>query len=317
MNTTRELGISVILCTHNPRRSYLSRTLESLSQQTFPAQDWELVLVDNISQPPVTELPGWTAAAPSRIVREPQLGLTPARLCGIRESRGQLLVFVDDDNVLARDYLAQAAALDAEFASIAVWSGNITPEFEQPPPEWTRHYWPVLALRPVERNTWSNSYFSETLPIGAGMTVRRAVGEQYARQLAAQGERRALDRQGSSLLAGGDTDLGFTALDLGFGCGIAKELRLTHLIPPQRLQEGYLVKLAHSVSYSHTLLSLLRGRTTYSRAELRRQQARYAWYSLQLDSHRRRFLKAVTAGRIAGLKDFHRQTPGDGGGALG
>ena len=40
-----------------------------------------------------------------------RLGLTPARLRGIRESRGELLVFVDDDNVLERDYLEVALAL--------------------------------------------------------------------------------------------------------------------------------------------------------------------------------------------------------------
>src|SRR6266851_7251442 len=137
--------VSVILCTHNPRRDYLVRTMESLSRQAFPPRNWELVLVDNASQPPLADLPGWQGAAPARIVREAQPGLTPARLCGIRESRGELLVFADDDNVLAPDYLAQATALDGEFPKVAVWSGNITPEFEQPPPEWSKLYWHFLA----------------------------------------------------------------------------------------------------------------------------------------------------------------------------
>ena len=301
--------VSVVICTNNPRRDYLTRVMEAISQQTFPARNWELLLVDNASQPPLTELPGWRGTAAARIVREPKPGLTPARLCGIREARGELLVFVDDDNVLAPDYLTQAARLDAEFPKVAVWSGDISPEFEQLPPKWTKFYWHLLALRAVERNIWSNSYFSEALPIGAGMTVRRAVGEQYAQQLSAQSERLALDRQGQSLLAGGDTDLGFTALDMGFGCGVARELRLTHLIPTGRMNEDYLIKLAHSVTYSHTLLSLLRGRTSYSDAELRRQQLRYVWYSLHLEGHRRRYWKAIVAGRIAGLKDFHRRSP--------
>ncbi len=301
--------LSFILCTHNPRPDYLARTLKSLSQQAFPVQHWELVLVDNASQPPLTELEGWTGAAPARIVHEERLGLTPARLCGMRQSRGDLLVFVDDDNILAPDYLSQAAALDTQFRHVAVWSGDITPEFEQPPPEWSKQYWHLLALRSVERNVWSNSYFSETLPIGAGMVVRRSVAERYAQQLAAQSDRLALDRQGESLLAAGDTDMGFTALDMGFGCGVARELRLTHLIPPRRMEETYLVNLARSVTYSHTMLPLLRGIMSYSTAQLRRQQARYLWYSISRDGHRRRYLKAVAAGRIAALKHFRHRGP--------
>ena len=70
--------VSVILCTHNPRRDYLVRTMESLSRQAFPPRNWELVLVDNASQPPLADLPGWQGAAPARIVREAQPGLTPA-----------------------------------------------------------------------------------------------------------------------------------------------------------------------------------------------------------------------------------------------
>jgi glycosyltransferase involved in cell wall biosynthesis len=302
--------ISCILCTRNPRRDYLARALKSLSDQSFPVQQRELLVVDNGSQPPLGELPGWPNAASARIVVEAQPGLTPARLCGIRESRGELLVFVDDDNLLVPDYLAQAAALDTEFQKVAVWSGNIMPEFEHPPPEWTKRYWHVMALRPVERNVWSNSYFSETLPIGAGMVVRRLVAERYAEQLAAHPERLALDRQGQSLLAAGDTDLGFGALDLGFACGVARELRLTHLIPSSRLEEEYLVRLARSVTHSHTLLSLLRRRTTYSGAQLRRKQARYLRCCFDWDAHRRRYHKAIAAGAIAGMKDFRRRMSG-------
>ncbi|MGE5748492.1 MAG: glycosyltransferase family 2 protein, partial [Gemmatimonas sp.] len=41
--------ISVIVCTHNPRKGYLSRTLGSLREQTLPHDGWDLVIVDNAS----------------------------------------------------------------------------------------------------------------------------------------------------------------------------------------------------------------------------------------------------------------------------
>jgi len=298
--------ISAILCTHNPREDYLERTLHSLAQQNLAGEEWELIVVDNGSKIPICRLPGWNSRITARIIREETPGLTPARLRGIRESRGLQLVFVDDDNILATKYLSEVAQLSLEFPTIAVWSGDISPEFEKTPPEWTKLYWPFLALRSVTRDIWSNSYTSEALPIGAGMTVRREVAEEYVRQLGNAEGRRLLDRRGSSLLAGGDTDIGYTALDLGFGCGITKRLRLSHLIPIARLEQNYLVNLAKSVTYSHVLLSLTRGITQYSTAELRRYQLRYLWYLFSLRGHQQKFRCAIATGRIKALENFSR-----------
>ncbi len=100
--------ISTILCTHNPRPDYLRRTLEGLRRQDIKKDDWELVVVDNACDPPFAKLAdlGWHPRA--RVVCERTLGLTEARLRGLRESRGDLIVFVDDDNVLADNYLKVA-----------------------------------------------------------------------------------------------------------------------------------------------------------------------------------------------------------------
>jgi glycosyltransferase involved in cell wall biosynthesis len=45
-----EFLISAVICTHNPRRDYLERTLQALKSQTLPLPDWELVIVDNASE---------------------------------------------------------------------------------------------------------------------------------------------------------------------------------------------------------------------------------------------------------------------------
>src|SRR6478609_179898 len=100
--------VSVIICTHNPREHILLRAVEGLRRQTLPVSRWEFVLIDNASAKPVAEYLDLTWHAAGRIVREDELGLTPARLRGIAETRGDLVIFVDDDNVLDPDYLEQA-----------------------------------------------------------------------------------------------------------------------------------------------------------------------------------------------------------------
>ena len=98
-------AISVIICSHNPRAPYLRRVLDALRAQTLPAKDWELLLIDNASGEPLAGQFDLAWQPNARHVRENKIGLTPARLRGIAESKGDLLVFVDDDNVLRADYL--------------------------------------------------------------------------------------------------------------------------------------------------------------------------------------------------------------------
>src|SRR5580698_4641162 len=107
------LPVSVIICSHNPREDYLRRVLDALKAQTLPAKDWELLLVDNASKEPLAGRFNLSWHPNARHVREDKTGLTHARLCGIAEAKGDLLVFVDDDNVLRSDYLQACLKLSA------------------------------------------------------------------------------------------------------------------------------------------------------------------------------------------------------------
>src|SRR5262249_589489 len=58
----------------------------------------------------------------------------------------------------------------------------------------------------------------------------------------------------TSFDSGGDVEIDYVACDLGLGMGVFPELRLTHLIPKERLNENYFVKLAAGVTVSNMLL---------------------------------------------------------------
>jgi glycosyltransferase involved in cell wall biosynthesis len=297
--------ISVAICTHNPRADYLARTLAGLRAQTLPHTEWELLLVDNASRPPVETDLSWHPHA--RRVSEPALGLTNARLRSIAETATDLLIFVDDDNVLAPDYLAVARELAAQWPILGAWGGHIEPEFESPPPDWTRPYWQALAIRPVERDRWSNVK-GEPLaePYGAGLCVRRSVARAYLESLQADPRRRALDRTGTQLTSGGDTDFVHRASDLGLGTGLFAKLRVTHLIPAARTEESYLLRLVEALSYSKTLLDALRG---IRPVQPSRSQRLFDFYRhLHISLRERRFLAARARGRARALSEISSQT---------
>ena len=252
------MSISVIICTHNPREDYLRRTLEALQKQTLSIGQWELLLIDNASDDPLAEKWDLSWHPHARILREEELGLTPARLRGIAEAKGEVIVFVDDDNVLHLDYLSNALQLHNEFPQVGVWSGTIIGAFETQPSSCTETFLPYLALSKESKTYYCHDVEKAPLPIGAGMVVTKTVASHYALELRQPSHRRALDRTGGkTLIAGGDTDIGIVGCQSGFACGRSPSLVLTHLIPETRLQIRYLFRLARDVSYSHQVLYAL------------------------------------------------------------
>lgn len=197
----------------------------------------------------------------ARVVREEKVGLTPARLRAIRETSSDLLLFIDDDNVLAPDYLEKLLEIAGKFPELGcLGAGRLEPEFEEEPAPEFRPHLPMLALRTVERATWAKEPTNEMLiPWGAGMAVRRPVAKRYAEVVTSCPVRMHLDRAGGQLLSGGDNEFSHIAAEMGHGHGIFPELRITHLISKERVQPEYLFRLAEGHAYSHAFLQRLHG----------------------------------------------------------
>jgi glycosyltransferase involved in cell wall biosynthesis len=253
--------LSVIICTHNPRRNYLHRVLTALQKQTLPLEYWELVMVDNSSDTILASEIDLSWQPQAHHVREDKLGLVYARLRGIRESTAETLVFVDDDNVLDPQYLEIALRISKDYPLLGAWGGQAIPEFEETPPEWTKPYWHLLAIREFEDDCWSNLLNGETDPHGAGMCIRKTVAEKYAAIAINDAKRSQLDRRGNLLLCCGDTDMAYVACDLGLGVGRFTSLKLLHLIPATRLQKDYLLRVEEGSNYSVMILRSFRTKT--------------------------------------------------------
>ncbi len=291
--------LSVILCAHNPRTDHLRQTLAALHAQRLPLADWELLLVDNASAEPLAARFPLDWHPHARHLVEPRLGLTPARLAGIAAATADVLVFVDDDNLLAPDYLTHVLTIAREFPFLGAWGGCVSARFEQEPPDWARPYLPLLAVRDIKCDQWSNRTDNlDTVPCGAGLCARRAVAERYRTTAGKSPLRLALGRTGASLSSGEDTDLALTACDLGLGTGVFARLQLMHLIPAGRLDPGYLTKLAEGIMRSYVLVMSLR--QPVSRPQPSRAGRLFSAYRrMRLPAHVRAMEDALERGRQA------------------
>jgi glycosyltransferase involved in cell wall biosynthesis len=298
--------ISVILCTHNPRLTYLTEVLQALNTQVLAQEKWELLVIDNASQQPLVNEIDLSWHSNARVIREEHLGLIVARIRGITESVGEILTFVDDDNVLAADYLSIVLRIAQQYPMLGTWgAGMIQGQFEVEPPATVQPYLGNIAVFQSSQDAWSNAtQNNHALPCGAGLCVRRDVAETYAQEMVNKPGRNCLGRRGTRLTSCEDEDLAMTSCKLGLGTARLMALRLTHLIPKERLTEDYFLRLNQGFGYSKIMLNYIHGIPNYKRSPLRVLLERYR--SRKKDDFSKKLENAWRQGEAEAWRDVDR-----------
>lgn len=147
--------VSVIIPSHN-RPHLLRESIESVVRQSYP--HWEIVVVDDGSQPPVNENSLRSElGAEIRVLRnERPLGLVRVRYQGAREARGEIVVHLDDDDLLAPETLEKGVALLGKDPSLDLI---------------------FLGVRGFGRKA---SYFNKVQSRGVDNVIKRAKGYEVA-----------------------------------------------------------------------------------------------------------------------------------------
>src|SRR5271169_6552202 len=107
------MRITVILCTFN-RCQLLAEALHSVAVSTLPESvEWEVLVIDNNSTDQTREVvEDFCRRYPGRFryLFEPQQGKSHALNTGIREARGDILIFTDDDVTVEPTWIHNLAA---------------------------------------------------------------------------------------------------------------------------------------------------------------------------------------------------------------
>jgi glycosyltransferase involved in cell wall biosynthesis len=258
--------LDVCICTHNPRRDVLAKVARSIASQTASREAFRVVIVDNCSSPEVTASDFQDlldVGIEFEIVREPVLGLTRARLRAISVTRGNWILFVDDDNELASDYIAAGLAILAGEPDLGCFGGKLLLPDCLSPQSWVQPFLPYLGIKDAGDQVITSMLDSwgDWEPPGAGAWVRRPLLELYSsRVLATKGAYR-LGRNGTASLASCDDSMLMRgAARLRLFASYQPTLVLHHHLDPRRFRLDYLVRLLYSYGVSHVVLeNVLRG----------------------------------------------------------
>lgn len=239
----RPLSLDLVVCTYD-NAPLLDRTLEAMSRLRVPADvRCRVLVVDNNctdDTPQVVERWMRSFPLPLRTVREPVQGLTPARLRGVLETDGEWIAFVDDDCLLAEDWVEQAARFAAEQPECGAFGGRVVPEWETEPPPYVLDHRYAYAAKEHGDTPHRRQWLA-----GAGMVVRRAALEACGWT----GRQFLEDRVGGRLVSGGDVEIGLR-IAAGHEVWYVPACTLRHVIPARRMTRPYLRRITFGLGAS-------------------------------------------------------------------
>jgi glycosyltransferase involved in cell wall biosynthesis len=229
------MHVSVILCTYN-RCRLLPTALNSLALSRVPAElAWEVLVVDNHSPDGTREVVEQSCRQhPGRIryLLEVQPGKSHALNTGIREARGRILAFVDDDVRVEPVWLANLTAPLCDGPWVGT-GGRILPEETFRAPAWL----PVkerYALAPLALfDLGSEAGPLSEPPFGTNMAFQKRMFEEY------DGFRTDLGPRPGIEMRNEDTEFGGRLLAAGERLRYQPSAVVYHGVPASRLRQEY------------------------------------------------------------------------------
>jgi glycosyltransferase involved in cell wall biosynthesis len=227
--------ISVLICTYNRAHS-LMKTLESVTAQSLPqGVDLEILVVDNNSNDgtrQVAENFRRQFQGRFRYVLEECQGISYARNTGIRESKGEILAFIDDDEIAAPVWL-QNITSNLYSGDWAGAGGPVVSQWNWQPPAWWSDHSP-FTLGPLA--AWASDPQVRLLaqpPVGANMAYRREAFDRFGVF------RTDLGRVGKVLLHGEDTEFGRRLMAAGLRLCYEPSAITFHPVDKSRVSRKY------------------------------------------------------------------------------
>ena len=252
--------LSLIVCTYN-RDKYLYGALQCIAENGFPTEAYEIILVNNMSTDNTeAECQRFQKDHPEvdfHYFVETHQGLSFARNRGIEESRGDTLVFLDDDSYIQKGYLENLQKQLEAHPDADAFGGKIDPIFESgEAPKWLSK-WNYSWVSAINLGEKVCQFKGKAFPIGANMGIKKAMLSKIGVF------NTELGRSKKNLMGGEEKDLFERIRQQGGNIYYFPDVVVHHVIPPSRTTKEYVKRLGEGVGMSERIRTLNVSRWKY------------------------------------------------------
>ena len=247
------MKFSFVTCTYN-RRENLRRTLESLCEQTISPNDYEIIVIDNNSSDKTVdvcdEIKEKHFEKKIRYFRETSQGLSFALNRGIKEAKGDFIIYIDDDETIGPKHLERLDKYLKEYEDAVLIGTQVVPIYEGEKPKWMSHFTQRLIGGYFNAGNSVKKLDKGNYP-GTGHTIiKRGLYDQFGFY------NTELGRTGYSLMGAEDKDMIFRLISNNIECYYFPDIPIYHHIPKEKLTDEFFDKLTFSIGKSERIRTL-------------------------------------------------------------
>jgi glycosyltransferase involved in cell wall biosynthesis len=243
--------ISVIICTYN-REKFLREAIESIAKQSLDKNEYELLLINNNSTDNTEEIYNkFIQNYPelnTKYFFETNQGLSFSRNRGFNESKGDIIVYIDDDAAAEKDYLLNIEKFFKKNPDASAIGGKVIPVYEnnKEEPRWLSKYiWGTVTK--VDFGNEIKEFPKNKYPAGCNMVIKREVLKESGLFDT------KLGRIGRIGLASEEKDIFRKIRNAGNKIYYVPDITVHHNVDDYRLEYGYLKKLCRGIGLSEKI----------------------------------------------------------------
>ena len=254
--------LTAIVCTYN-RARYIGPLLDSIAANDLDNREYEILLVDNNCTDNTKEICVAFAKAHPEVqfqyTQEPEQGLSAARNRGIKEAKGDIIVYIDDDALVDPNYLRDYADWFAAHPETMACGGPIIPLYETQEPIWMSPYTRTLLTAWMDYGCKVREYPKGRFPGGGNAAYRKSVFDTVGLF------NTELGRKGDSLMGAEEKDIFDKMHAFGMQVLYLPTPILHHIIPQKKLEKDYFDRWTLQIGMSERKRTLAIGKGKYLR----------------------------------------------------
>lgn len=228
--------ISVIICTYN-RSDYLELALRSLVKQEN-CTDFEVIIVDNNSTDSTKDIcKKFIDRDDWNYFFEKSQGLSFARNRGIKEAKGEILAFLDDDAIANSNWIANIYSFFKNHPNADVLAGRVRLIEEKPIPTWVSKEMATITFAQLDYSDKTEIMPYPSGPVGANAIYRRKVFTDHNIRFPTN-----LGRVGNKLLSGEESEVLYHIHRAGLHVYYSPEVEVKHHASKDRIAFKYVLK---------------------------------------------------------------------------